>query len=104
MSRSFLVVADTTSLKTVLTNCLSPGPAVHRAVPLFVHRWNAHRAERLFVSTLITIQTLVQRCGIEPIILHPFATFIPVLGLHHVVLDAEFLQPTLQWNPNAPAS
>jgi hypothetical protein len=29
-----------------------------------VHRWNAHRAERFFVSTLKTIQTLAQRCGI----------------------------------------
>jgi AraC-like DNA-binding protein len=54
----------------------------NRAFPLFVHRRNTHRAERLFVSTLKTIQTLAQRCGIEPVILDPFATFIPVLGLH----------------------
>ena len=52
-----------------------------------------------FVSTLKTIQTLTQRCGIEPVILHPFAALIPVLGLHHVVLDAEFLQPTVQVEP-----
>ena len=71
----------------------------HRAFPLLVHRWNSHRAERLFVPTLITIQTLTQRCGIEPVILHPFATLIPVLGLHHVVLDAEFLHPTVQVEP-----
>jgi hypothetical protein len=39
-------------------------PPTHRALPLLVHRWNAHRAERFFVSTLKTIQTLAQRCGI----------------------------------------
>ena len=71
----------------------------HRAFPLFVHRWNAHRAERLFVSTLIPIQTLAQRCGVEPVNLHPFAAFIPVLGLYHVVLDAEFLHSTAQMEP-----
>ena len=56
-------------------------------------------AERLFVSMLIPIQTLAQRYGVEPVILHPFATLIPVLGLHHVVLGAEFLQPTVQMEP-----
>ncbi len=71
----------------------------HRAFPLFVHRRNTYRAKRFFVSTLITIQTLAQRCGIEPVVLHPFATLITVLGLYHVVLDAEFLQPTVQVEP-----
>ena len=71
----------------------------HRPFPLFVRGQNTHRAERLFVPTLIPIQTLAQRCGIEPVVLHPFATLIPVLGLYHVVLDAEFLQPAVQVEP-----
>ena len=33
----------------------------HLAFPLFFHRRNTHRAERLFVPTLIPIQTLAQR-------------------------------------------
>ena len=31
--------------------------------------------------------------------LHVGKTLIPVLGLHHVVLDAEFFQPTVQVEP-----
>jgi hypothetical protein len=72
----------------------------HRAFPLFVHRRNTHRTERLFVSTLITIQTLAQRCGIKPFVLHPFATLIPILGLHPVVLDAEYIEPAVQVKPD----
>ena len=32
-------------------------------------------------------------------LLHRFATLIQVLGLHHVALDAEFLQPTVSVKP-----
>ncbi len=62
-------------------------------LPLFVHRRNTHHTERFFVTTFIPIQTLAQRGGIQAVVLHAFAPFIPVLGLHHVVLDAEFLLP-----------
>ena len=68
----------------------------HRAFPLFGHRLNTHRAERTFVPTLITIQTLAQRRGIEPVALHTFAPLIQILGLYNVVLDAEFLEPPVQ--------
>ena len=40
-----------------------------------------------------------EELGVQPVVLHPFAAFIPVLGLYHVVLDAEFLQPTVQMEP-----
>ena len=43
--------------EVALASASHPGKAL--AFPLFVYRWNTHRAERLFVSTLITIQTLV---------------------------------------------
>jgi hypothetical protein len=33
------------------------------------------------------------------IVVHPDTTLIPVLGLHHVILDAEFLQPGVQVDP-----
>jgi hypothetical protein len=64
--------------------------------PLFVHRRNTYHTERLFVSTFLPIQTLAQRGGIQAVVLNPFAAFIPVLGLYHVALDAEFLEPAVQ--------
>ena len=67
--------------------------------PLFVHRRNTYHTEPLFVSTFIPIQTLAKRGGIQAVVLNPFAAFIPVLGLYHVVLDAEFLEPAVQMEP-----
>ena len=68
-------------------------------MPLFVHRRNSYRAERFFVPSLIPIQTLAQRGFIQSVVLPAFAPFIPVLGLHHVVLDVEFLEPPVQVEP-----
>jgi hypothetical protein len=58
-----------------------------------------HRAELLFVPTLLTIHTLAQRWDIKPVVLHPFATLIPVRGLSHVILDVELLEPPVQMEP-----
>ncbi len=64
--------------------------------PLCVHCRNTYHTERLFVFTFIPIQTLAKRGGIQSVVLTPFAASIPVLGLYHVVLDAEFLEPAVQ--------
>ena len=74
------------------------------AFPLFVHRRNTYHTERFFVSTFIPIQTLAQRGGIQAVVLHAFAPFIPVLRLHHIILDAEFLEPAMQIEPEGAAS
>jgi hypothetical protein len=66
------------------------------SLPPFIHRWNTYRAERLFVPTLIPIQTLAQRGCFQSVVLDAFAAFIPVLGLYHLVLDAEFPEPPVQ--------
>ncbi len=42
------------------------------------------------------MQPLAQRGGIQPVVLHAFATFIPVPGWHHIVLGAEFLELPVQ--------
>ena len=58
--------------------------------------------DRQFLSlapALTRIQTLAKHCGIEPVVNHPFAALIPSLGLHHVVLDAEFLESAVQVEP-----
>lgn len=44
----------------------------------------------------VTIQTLAQRCRIEPVVLNAFASFIPILGVYHVILDTKFLEPAVQ--------
>jgi hypothetical protein len=44
-------------------------------------------------------QSLAQHGGIQPVILHAFAAFIPFPGLHPVILDAGFLQPARQVEP-----
>jgi hypothetical protein len=49
-----------------------------------------------FVSTFIPIQALAQRGGIRSVAPYAFAAFIPVPGLHHIIVDAELLDPAVQ--------
>jgi hypothetical protein len=43
----------------------------------------------------LPIQMLPQRSGFQSVVLHAFAPFLPFLRLHHIILDASFLNPAV---------
>jgi hypothetical protein len=44
----------------------------------------------------LPIPMLPQRGGFQSVVLHAFAPFLPFLRLHHIILDARFLEPAVQ--------